>query len=182
MPSISSAGCFFKVFGYYYDFKKFVHLFVYPLHIDYIYVNLNIWDSLHITHIYIYIIKLYIHKMYFCSLVHQSPIHHLKRLNFIWYDIKNNTERDSAAVKLSGTDPVGLIMALNSLILSLLLVPSSSQWSPGKTYGKWWKENMVVWRFGAGVDWNLGGINPGLTINLKKREAHITSNTNPNWK
>lgn len=165
MPSISNAGCFFKLVGYYYDFKKFVHFFVYPLHIDYIYVNLNIWDSLHITHIYIFIIKLYIyiHNMYLCSLVHPTnPPFKTIELHLIWH--QKQQERDSAAVKLSGTDPVGLMMALNSLILSLLLVPSSSQWSPGKTYGKWWKENMVVWRFGAGVDWNLCGINPGLTI------------------
>ena len=94
MPSISNAGCFFKVFGYYYDFKKFVHLFVYPLHIDYIYVNLNILcDSLHIrhTHTYIYIIKLYIHNVYLCSLVHPTnPPFKTIELQLIWHQNNKN--------------------------------------------------------------------------------------------
>ena len=46
---------------------------------------------------------------------------------------KQQKRADSAAVKLSVTDPAGLMMKLNFLILSLLLVPSSSKWSPGKT-------------------------------------------------
>jgi len=49
-------------------------------------------------------------------------------------------------VKLSGTDPFGSIMALNSLILSVLLVPSSSQWLAASGVGWQKMDGLPPWK------------------------------------